>query len=216
MLSKLCKMGGLAFLVFLAGCYPKGAEYYEELDLVYTNYSNTYDFATKKTYAISDSVIKITGEHFDNPNGNGKPSFVNPIYANNIVAELKKNMNAYGWTLVNKNSNPDVIMLSSVNTTTTIYYYYDWAYWGWYYPGYNPGWGWYYPGSYYPAYATGYRSGSLFVQMVDGKGRLPGENIPVAWSFIFNGLAEGDAATINSRITSGIGKAFAQSTYLKK
>jgi hypothetical protein len=210
---KKWKTNGILFLVILAGCSPKGAEYVDELDLVFTNYAANFDFQSKKTYAMPDSVIKITGDFFDDP-GSGKPSMVSPVYANVIVAEVKKNMEANGWTLVDKNNNPDVILLNSAMTTTNIYYWYDWAYWGWWYPGYYPGWGWYYPG-YYPGYVTGYRSGSVLTQMVDAKSTGPDDVIPVVWTSIYNGLAEGSTVEINSRITSAIGRAFSQSPYLK-
>ena len=124
-------------------------------------------------------------------------------------------MAAYGWTLVNKNANPDVILLPSASTQVTLYYWYDWAYWGWYYPGWYPGWGWYYPG-YYPPTISGYRTGTILVQMVDAKPHAAGENIAVVWTAIFNGLAEGGTDNLLARITTGIGKAFTQSPYLKK
>ena len=202
-------------LPIMWGCYPKGAEYIEDLDLVYTNYYKDFDFASKKTYAISDSVIKITGDAFTDPDGDGKPSFVAPATAAAIVNQIKQNMANYGWTLVNKNANPDVIILNSTMTTTNIYYYYDWWYWGWYYPGYYPGWGWYYPGYWYPPYVTGYRSGSVFTQMVDHKAAAGADNVPVVWSMIINGLNEGGTANVTSRVQTSIDKAFAQSPYLK-
>lgn len=210
---KRWKIYSIIFLVILAGCSPKGAEYVDELDLVFTNYSPSFDFQTKSTYAISDSVIKLTGDFFEDP-GTGRPAMASPVYANTIVSEIKKQMEANGWTLVDKNSNPDVIILNSTVTTTNIYYWYDWAYWGWWYPGYNPGWGWYYPG-YYPGYVTGYRSGSVFTQMVDAKPTGTIDVIPVVWTSIYNGLAEGSSVDISARIASAIGRAFAQSPYLK-
>ena len=63
-------------LIILAGCYPKGAEYIDELDLVYTNFYDQFDFQAKTTYALPDSVIKITGENLNDPDGNGKPEFL--------------------------------------------------------------------------------------------------------------------------------------------
>ena len=197
------------------GCYPKGAEYIDEVDIVYTNYSSEFDFISKKTYAIPDSVIKITGDNFLDPDGDGKPQFMSPANAAVILTQINKNMQDYGWTRVDKNDNPDVILLASTNTTTNLYYYYDWSYWGWYYPGYYPGWGWGY-GWYYPPYVTGYRSGSIFVQMVDHHSATPTiENVPVVWNCIINGLAEGGSASISARTQKGIDKAFSQSPYLK-
>lgn len=205
----------VCLLPFLGACYPKGAEYIDELDLVYTNYDPTTDFSAKRTYSIPDSVIKITGENFDDPDGNGKPQFVKATYSTVILSQLKKDMELMGWTLVDKSDHPDVVLLVSSTTTTNLYYYYDWGYWGWYYPGFNPGWGWYYPGYYYPPYITGYRSGSIFIQMVNNENTGEGENIPVIWSCIINGLAEGSTADITYRTQLNIDKAFSQSPYLK-
>ena len=202
-------------LTFLLGCYPQGADYIDELDLVITNYDASTDFATKKTYSIPDSVIKITGENFSDPDGNGKPQFVKATYSAVILSQIKKDMELLGWTLVDKRDDPDVVMLVSTTTTTNLYYYYDWGYWGWYYPGYYPGWGWYYGGYYYPPYITGYRSGSVFIQMVDNANVEEGANIPVLWSCIINGLAEGSTADITYRTQLNIDKAFSQSDYLK-
>lgn len=198
--------------VALIGCYPGGAEYIDEVDIVYTNYDNSYDFGTVKTFSLPDKVVEITGESIDNGT---EPEYVDPVYATVILDNLRKNLTALGWQEVNKSNTPDVIILPSVTTTTNIYFYYDWWYWNWYYPGWGPGWGWYYPGYYYPAYATGYRSGSLFVQMTDTKvSRLNG-NVPVRWSAIVNGLLEGGTESINDRLQKTIDQAFIQSPYLK-
>jgi hypothetical protein len=200
----------------LAGCYPQGAEYTDELDLVYTNYASDSNFSARKTYAIPDSVLKISGEQVTVPDSTFRPEFLSADYSNPILAAINQNMTTYGWTRVNKFSKPDVILLVSAMTTTNIYYYYDWSYWGWYYPGYYPGWGWYYPGYYYPAYVTGYRSGSVFIQMVDSKAtEITTDNVTVLWSCILNGLAEGSTSSITSRLATSINQAFTQSPYLK-
>jgi len=213
MTSKIYRWLAIVILPMIAGCYPDGAEYNDELDLVYTNYYPSFDFKSKHTFAIPDSVIKITGDNFEDPDGNGKPEFVKSTYSTAILTSLKQNMAAYGWQLVNKNNNPDVLLLPSTNTTTNIFYYYDWWYWDWWYGGW---WGWYYPGWYYPPYVTGYRSGSVFVQMIDRTTASPGsDNVAVVWNMIINGLAEGDQVNISSRIQTSIDKGFKQSTYLK-
>lgn len=212
MTAKLYKCLAVIIIVLQAGCYPEGAQYTEELDLVYTNYYNQFDFKSQKTFAIPDSVILITGDVFNDPDGNGKPQFANPTYSTVVLNKLKENLTANGWTQVSKNNNPDVVMLVSAMTTTNIYYYYDWTYWGWWYGGW---YGWYYPGWYYPPYVTGYRSGSIFIQMAQLKGLAQGDNATVAWNCIINGLAEGGTADITARIQNSVDKAFAQSPYLK-
>jgi hypothetical protein len=202
-------------LSLLWSCYPKGAEYTDELDLVYTNYTSDFNFTALKTYSIPDSVVKITGSVVSDPDGDGKPSFLPASSAKVILDQVKMNMSNYGWTLVDKRNDPDVTILVSSMTTTNIYYYYDWWYYGWYYPGYNPGWGWYYPG-YYPPYVTGYRSGSILMQMVDNTSKpWTSDNAPVEWVCIINGLAEGGTTNIAARTQINIDQAFAQSPYLK-
>jgi hypothetical protein len=212
MTAKLYKFLAVILIVVQAGCYPDGPEYTQELDLVYTNYYNQFDFKGQKTFSIPDSVILITGVVFNDPDGNGKPQFGNPTYSTAVLNKLKDNMAANGWTMVSKDNNPDVVLLVSAMTTTNIYYYYDWTYWGWWYGGW---YGWYYPGWYYPPYVTGYRSGSIFIQMAQLKGLSQGDNVTVAWNCIINGLAEGGTADITARIQTSVDKAFAQSPYLK-
>lgn len=212
MTLKIYRWLSILLLAFVAGCYPEGAEYTEELDLVYTDYAPSFDFKTKRTFAMPDSVVKITGDNVNDPDGNGKPEFAKSNYSTAILTSLKQQMEANGWQLVNKNANPDVLLLPSTMTTTNIYYYYDWWYWGWWYGGW---YGWYYPG-YYPPYVTGYRSGSVFVQMIDRTTAIPSnDNVSVVWNMIVNGLAEGDQTNIAARIQSSIAQGFQQSPYLK-
>lgn len=204
----------MLILAALSSCYPGGAEYTDELDLVYTNYDKNVPFTSKRTFAISDSVIKISSGEFQDPDGDGMPDFLSPVYSVPVVTQIRQNMTSYGWTEVNKNDNPDVVFLVASMTTTNIYYYYDWWYWSWWYPGWSGGWGWYYPG-YYPSYVSGYRSGSIFIQMILNENVRTAEQLPVAWNCIFNGLAEGSTAGVVSRLQNGINIAFAQSLYLK-
>ena len=75
MTSKIYRWLAILVLPMIAGCYPNGAEYTDELDIVYTNYASTFDFKTKHTFAMPDSVIKINGAAFEDPDGNGKPEF---------------------------------------------------------------------------------------------------------------------------------------------
>jgi hypothetical protein len=208
----LLSTGSIMLLAFF-GCYPKGAEYISDLDLVYTHYTTDFDFSQKKTYAIPDSIPKITGQDISSPDE--KPEYLSPTYATPIITQLKQSMSDYGWTLVDKTASPDVILLVSSTVTTYVYYYYDWDYWGWWYPGWNAGWGWYYPG-YYPGYVSAYRAGSIFIQMTDNSSVTPETgNVPVVWDCILNGLVEGSTSSIISRIKTSINTAFTQSPYLK-
>jgi len=202
-------------LAMLSSCYPDGADYVDELDIVYTNYDPSFNFKETKTFALPDSIIKIDGTQFLSKNGASKPEFIASQYASVIINSIRENMTRYGWTEVNKNENPDVILLYSVTSTTHVYYYYDWYYWNWWYPGWAGGWGWYYPGYYYPTYRTGYRSGTLFIQMVDAKNTITDSNVIVPWSAEFNGLLQGTPSSLNERFKKNINQAFIQSPYLE-
>jgi hypothetical protein len=47
-------------IFLLWGCYPQGPDYIEEMDVVITYHKDTYDFASKATYAMPDRIVKIT------------------------------------------------------------------------------------------------------------------------------------------------------------
>jgi hypothetical protein len=213
MVKKLYQWVAILMALGVISCYPKGADLVEELDLVYTNHDASFPFASKTKYAIPDSVVKITGDIFEDPDGNHKPQFMSAASGDVILKAINDNMLAAGWTRVPLNSNPDVLMLVSSMTTTNLYWYYDWYYWYWWYGGW---YGWYYPCCYYPMYVTGYRSGSVMTQMVDAATVKPGsENATVVWNMVLNGLAEGGTTNIASRVQTGVTQAFAQSPYLK-
>lgn len=207
----------LLLLFLMGGCYPKGPQTYSDLDLVYTNYSKDFPFSQRMTYSLPDSIVKISGDVVNNPDSPGKPEFISPSYAAIILTQIEQNMSAYGWKLVDKNASPDVILLVSAMTTTNIYYYYDWSYWSWWYPAWDPTWGWYYPGWYYPDFVSGYSSGSIFIQLIDQQTvrSQAGGNVPVDWICILNGLTEGSTAQVTVQAQTDINKAFAQSPYLK-
>ncbi|MCU0443141.1 MAG: DUF4136 domain-containing protein [Bacteroidia bacterium] len=195
-------------LLGIVGCEPYEPVYTDDLDLVITNYTPDFDFKSKQTYSVPDSVVLISEEIFS-----GTPQFANPAYGNTIIASIKENMSAKGWTLVDKNQDPDVMVLPSVSQTTNFFYYYSYGYWNWYYPG---GWGWYYPGYYYPPTVSSYKTGTLFLQLVDLSDTANVDNLPVVWSGIVNGLAQGGTASVNARIKSTINQAFKQSPILNQ
>jgi hypothetical protein len=201
-----------ALPLLMAGCYPNGPDYIEQLDLVVTNYNPDYDFSSKTTFSIPDNVVIITGENLEDPDGNGQPDFVSEPYNSQIINTIINELEDRGWTNVDTAANPDVWILPTAMSSTTIVYYYDyWGYWGWWGGGY---YGWYYPG-YYPTVVGSYTTGSVFVTMVDRNALTPDNSLPVEWGCILNGLLTGSSSTNTaSRITSGIEQAFEQSPYL--
>lgn len=201
--------------LLLTGCYPGdyGENDLSDYDLVITNYDKDFNFGTVQTYAMPDSIVKIGSIDLGDDNITG-PDVVDPVYADQILATVRNQMNARGWTEVDETANPDVILLTSTMTTENVYYYYDPYYWGWYYPYY--GYGWYYPG-YYPSTSyTSFTSGSFLMQMSYPDGININDQIPILWTAVVNGVAEGTNAEIVGRVNKAIGTAFDQSPYLTK
>ena len=187
----------------LWGCYPGGPDYYDELDIVYTNYDKDYDFASKGTFSIPDKIVKITGNLVDGE----EPEYVKDIYATPILNQIASNLEDLGWTQVEDPADADVQILPASWTNTTIYYYYG-DYWCWYYPYYCGGY-WYYP---YPV-TTSYTTGTLVIAMNDLNDESTDGSTKIAWTAAINGLLSG--AYDADRVAKGIDQAFAQSPYLK-
>lgn len=197
-------LGALLF----TGCYPDGADYISDYDLVYTNYSPSFNFKAATTYSIPDSIPLVTGDLAEGET----PDFVNAQYSDVILDRVRQNMNSRGWQEVEVGQEPDVVMLASaIKSENVSYYYYYGGYWGWYYPYY--GYGWYYPG-YYPTY-TSYTSGSLVLQMVVPDEPSATDNIPVMWVAVLNSVLEGSSLDLIDRLETNVDQAFTQSEYLK-
>jgi len=197
MKQKFLALAFIAGLMFFGGCYPDGAEYYEETDVVYTDYDDSYSFESKGTYSIPDKIVKITGELSEGET----PEFVKEPYNTQMLQKIESNMTALGYTKTADPANADMVLFPAVWTNTTVYYYYD--YWCWYYP-YYCGWGWGYPS------VTAYTTGTLLMSLVaDGDEYVQPTKV---WTAAVNGLLSGYYDT--SRVNKGIDQAFKQSEYL--
>ena len=194
----------LSIIILLGSCYPGGIEYYEDTDVVYTDYDDSFDFQSRGEYAIPDKIVKIEGNLIEGED----PEFVKEPYNTQMLNQMKSNMTDLGWTVKEEYDpeNPqhaDVLVLfPAVWTNTTVYYYYN--YWCWYYP-YYCGWGWGYPST------SSYTTGTLLMTLVaDGDDYIEPTRV---WTTNINGLLSGAYNT--SRVTKGIDQAFTQSPYLK-
>jgi hypothetical protein len=198
MKQKFLVLAFIAGLIVFGGCYPDGAEYYEETDIVYTNYDEDYNFESKGTYSMPDKIVRITKDL-----GEGEePEFVKEPYNTQMLNMIESNMTALGYTKENNPVNADMVLFPAVWTNTSIYYYYD--YWCWYYP-YYCGWGWGYPT------VTTQTTGTLLMTLIaDGDDYVQPTRV---WTTAVNGLLSGAYNT--SRVSKGIDQAFTQSPYLK-
>ncbi|MDL5048722.1 DUF4136 domain-containing protein [Oscillatoria amoena NRMC-F 0135] len=208
-MKKLAFAGFLA--VTLAGCYPAGPEYVEDLDVVYTTFDKGYDFAAGTTYSRPDQIV-VDVERDDN--GNWVPEYMPQTFADQILGYIDDNMEAMGWTRIpndidgNPTGTPDIVLTPAAVKSTTYFY----SYWyDWWYGGYWGGWyGWY-----YPPYVTisSYTTGSMIMVIADPNIESPINETQAAWVAVANGLFTG--AYDFNRVERAIDQAFAQSPYLK-
>jgi hypothetical protein len=185
----------LGIILLMVSCYPEGIEYYEDTDLVYTNYTETFDFAGQGTYSMPDKIVKVTGNLGEGEN----PEYVKEPYNKQILDLIDGHMTNLGWTKVDAVEDADLVLFPAVWTNTTVVYWYD--YWCWY-DYYYCGWGYY-----YPSYTT-YTTGTMVMTLVTNESV---DNASV-WTAAINGLMSGTYDI--TRVTNGIDHAFEQSPYL--
>lgn len=177
----------------------------EESRIYITDYDSTVTFTNYKTYSIPDSVAVISD------NGSAKElSASDQAY----ITAVKKYMSAEGYTLVDKNSKPDVGMDVSriISTTTGIISYPDYydaygSYWDPYYWGYS-GYDYYTPYS-YGVYTI--PQGAVSIDMLDLKNASANNKIVVIWTGLIRGEGLSDSTSADSQVKA----LFDQSPYLK-
>lgn len=188
----------LSIIIILGSCYPQGPEYYEDLDVVFTNFDDQFDFASKGTYSMPDKIVKIEGDLAEGE----EPEYVKEPQNTQMLQKMEANMSALGWTKIEDPADADLVLFPAVWTNTTVYYWYD--YWCWYYP-YYCGWGWGYPS------VSSYTTGTLVMTLVvDGEDYIEPSRV---WTAAANGLLSGAYNT--TRVNNAIDQAFEQSPYLQ-
>ncbi len=205
----------LLIAVIMVSCYPGGAEYYSDTDVVVTDYDSVF-FATHtvKTYYLIDTINFMTD----------KPEDVDHSYDQLILSTIKANLDEIGYVEVDtaNSTPPDVLLTASVTTSTTEgwapgYPYYPGGGWWWGYPGWD--WWWGYPGGYYPYYYS-FSTGTLFITMGDPNHPIEDDKgdvkLPVVWGSAFNGMLSSSPQDMKKRIERSINQAFSQSKCFKK
>ncbi len=177
----------------------------EESRIYITDFDSTVNFTSYKTYSISDSVAFVDNNQSAKQLTASDQSYIDAV---------KKYMSQNGFTLVDKNSNPDLGVNVSrvINTSTGVisypdyYGYYD-SYWDPYYWGYG-GYDYYSPYS-YGVYTI--RQGAVSVDMLDLKNASASSKIELVWTGLIRGEGLADAASSDSQVKA----LFDQSPYLK-
>jgi len=201
-----------AVLLLIAGCYPKGPEYYSDLDLTITDYDPEYKFGEQKKYWMADTVEYIT---------NINDSELDPADVQELLNQVAANLSDAGYEQLPLD-NPDeaefVITISVIASKNTGV--------GWVpgppcYPGWGWGCGW---GGYYPPYWGGYYSysyttGSVITNWWDPDTPAPAaaaeDEQPIHWVATFNGLLSSSSANNKERVIFSVDQAFNQSPYIK-
>ncbi|MCG8310934.1 MAG: DUF4136 domain-containing protein [Cytophagales bacterium] len=211
-MHKFLKIGSTLAVacLLLAGCYPKGPEFYSDLDLTVTDYDPDYNFGDQKKYWMADTVEYIT---------NIEDSEIDEEDVKKLLEEVASNFTARDYTRVNV-SNPDdaefVVTVSVIASRNTGI--------GWIpgppcYPGWWGCWGGWYPPYWGGYYTFNYTTGSVIINWYDPQTPpIPtdGQDLqPVHWVSTFNGLVSSSRENNASRIEFSINQAFKQSPYIQ-
>lgn len=192
----------LVSLGLLGSCYPGGIQFYEDTDIVYTTHKEDFDFQSRSTYSMPDKIVVDV----EIKNGDTTYIYMKDQFAQPILQNIASNMENYGWSRVNLNQNPNMILTPSASKSTTVSY--SWWY-NWWYGGFYPGWGWYYP----PGYSVStFTTGTVIIGFSDPNStNIVGES-ETAWFMVGNGLLSGSNNV--DRVNKAIDQAFVQSPYL--
>ncbi|MFD2201339.1 DUF4136 domain-containing protein [Shivajiella indica] len=202
-------------LTTFSSCLPESgaADEIGDLDVVYTNHNSSFNFGSGTTYAIPTNVIIVTAD----PITPGvRPPTLDFIVADQILAAIRNNMNARGFTQVNIQANPDFIILpSATEEGREIIYNYGSQFWTWWYPEFGAGLIFQYP-NFDPQAIQGVDTGSLLLQFIDNRNRTPNTPVSVHWISVVNLALSGSQTDNSNRATRGVNQSFIQSPYIQK
>ena len=196
---------GIALATMVTSCYgPNDGVSTEDLDVVFTQKRDGYDFSSRVDFYVSDTVIYIDSNNdvFTTP-GNGE-DYISLKEAKAIVGHIKADMEHLGWV---ENTTLDIdkpltyaktaIMNAVISKTTYVGGYYPWYGYGYYYP-------------WYPMYYT-YSTGSVIVNMYELNIKPEAGDPPfnIIWESFLSGYVRSDIEPL--RIKQGIDIGFLNS-----
>jgi len=199
----------VAIMGLLYSCYPKGAEYVDELDVVISQYDKD-NFPRPGTFAMPDEVVYLKDGELDEDHPHDKDD--------QLLDQIEDQMKANGFELVNNTNPKDTTFVAIVEVleTTNVGYVWPpygpgWGYWDPWYPWYPGGWNPYYP--WYPSYYS-FKTGTVRVQLGDWENRdIAEDKLKMVYLGAINGLLQGSDSYINDRVTQGINQLFNQSPF---
>jgi len=199
---------GLIFLLLIRCNRAPNTDKLSTDFVVLTNFDNKANFKDFQTFVLPPYVSLISD--------NSSDSILDPQYGDPILAAIKTNLEARGYTQVANNHTADLgVGAVALKEVTIVSGWYPGSWWGyggwggcyWYYCGYYP----VYP-PYYPTYV--YKTGSVIVDLVDLK-HIPDQEqkLNVVWTN-WNGGALGVSSSDLQNALQSIDQAFVQSPYL--
>jgi hypothetical protein len=186
-------------IFLLQACFPFGPEDLEDFDIVGTFYDENVNFSNFKTYAMPDTIVKITGAGVSSSKGQ---------YDDLILDQIEANMGAVGYTRVQNPDQADMLLtVAVVNDEYNMNSSYDYG--DYYGDPYDYGSGGYYDtGSDYQV-----STGTVLMNLANHKdGDTTRESS--MWVGILNGILEQSFTNTSRRLIELINQAFVQSPYL--
>jgi len=193
----------LAFGILIAGCYPNGPEYNSDYSLVVTDYANEFDFGSKKTYYLPDTIGFQTNTEVSDA--------IIRQYEELILDLVESNMNDRNYTRIDTSAAepPDlVISVTAIAIETSGVGWVPgpcWSYWCWYYPNWYP-------------VGYSYNTGTVLITMGDPQMEIDPEDDIIAnivWVAGLDGLLSSNINNNVNGVTKGINQAFEQSPYIQ-
>ena len=154
---------------------PDGLDETQDQILTIARKTDAVDFTKFNSFAITDSITAVD---------DGKKVRISDATSDLIIAQVVRNMNLYGYTQVQPDENPDLLVdLAYIQRTNTYMYpgyWTDWDWW-WNWNGY-PWWGWdpYYPYQ-MPVFISSYTTGSIVIEVADVVNVATESTVPVVW-----------------------------------
>jgi len=205
---------GTALIIILSGCYPQGPEYVSDYSLVVTDYDPDFDFGSRKTYYMPDTIsfeTNVTGDIEEKLRE----------FETLILETIERNMSDRNYTRIDTTqAEPDLIITTlaiAIESSGVAWYPPPgWGWWGGYYPpgwGWGPGYGWGYPGWYPVGYS--YSTGTVIMHMGDPDEKEDDTTVKVTWVGGLDGLISSNVNTNQEGVRRGIDQAFTQSPYIQ-
>ena len=201
MKAKLVLTAFVGALISACSWGSDGMDETQDQILTVARKTEAVDFSKFSSFAITDSITAVD---------DGKKVRFNDATADLIIAQVVRNMNLCGYTQVQADEDPDLLVdLAYIQRTNTYMYpgyWTDWDWW-WNWNGY-PWWGWdpYYPYQ-MPVFISSYTTGSIVIEVADVVNVATESTVPVVWHGLVREILNGSHT--QQELLSSIDEVFA-------